>query len=460
MRDAASSDILPPVSPPPAAVRPRPVPPSETPAAAAAPDHEPRNLLVLAAHHVVLRVGWIFKTESVIMPTFVDAIAGAGWVRGMLPFLNRIGQSVPAMILADRLRDVRWKKRALLGTTLLMAAPFLVLSAAWLLLVDQPSGGWWLPAAFLLLYFAFFAATGLSKLSFATLQGKLIRAERRGRLMGLAGTFGAVPAILCAWFLLGEWVRRPDGGFALIFGFAGAGFVAAALIPLALVEPGDRPTGRRGSWTTPFADAFSVFRGDARFRRLAVLTMLFVTAQLLFPHYAALGRRQSGYESTLLMVWVVAQNAGAGLFSMAAGSVADRFGNRLALRLEITATALTPLLALMLTAGDVGGVHFYWMVFVLLGLVPVAFRTLVNYTLELAEPEMQPRYVSTLKVCMAVPFCLSPLAGLLVDAAGFAAVFIGIAALTALGGLWTFRLDEPRGTAGRATLEGPPADLE
>ena len=68
--------------------------------------HETRNLLVLAAYQVVVRVGWIFKTESVIMPAFLDHIASgpsAGLLRSLLPLLNRFGQSVPPMFFAARL---------------------------------------------------------------------------------------------------------------------------------------------------------------------------------------------------------------------------------------------------------------------------------------------------------------------------------------------------------------------
>src|SRR5690606_37028761 len=87
---------------------------------AAAPDeiaeHESKNLLVLAVHHIVLRLAWIFKTESVIVPAFVDTIAGAAWVRSCLPVLNRLGQSVPPMIYAESLRAMPRKKWALVGT--------------------------------------------------------------------------------------------------------------------------------------------------------------------------------------------------------------------------------------------------------------------------------------------------------------------------------------------------------
>ena len=69
---------------------------------------------------------------------------------------------------------------------------------------------------------------------------------------------------------------------------------------------------------------------------------------------------------------------------------------------------------------------------------------MVNYTLELCEPEKHPQYISILKVSMAIPFILSPLVGLLVDVIGFTRVFAGIAVLVAIGGLQTFRLAEPR----------------
>ena len=63
---------------------------------------ERRNLLLLALHQIVFRIGWIFKTESVIMPAVLDQLSGAGWLRGCMPVLNRFGQSVPPVFLADR----------------------------------------------------------------------------------------------------------------------------------------------------------------------------------------------------------------------------------------------------------------------------------------------------------------------------------------------------------------------
>jgi MFS family permease len=405
--------------------------------------HESRNLFVLAAHHIVLRVAWIFKTESVIMPAFLDAISGAGWLRGCLPVLNRFGQSVPPLMFSELLKQTPHKKWPLLATTLLMAVPFLTLSVVWMSLPETiPS---WLPIAFLSLYAIFFSMTGLNQMVFGTIQGKLIRPNRRGRLMGLSGTLGAVFAIPCAWFLLPRWLALPDGGYGYIFGFTGVGMVVSSLITVAIFEPADqfeRPTRRVNNH---FHAAWSLLRRDREFRRLAIAGMLCMSGQLLFPHYQAMARDVLQAPHKDLMLWVVAQNAGAGIFGFVAGTIADRYGNRLTVRLEIVAGAAAPLLALALASGVIaGGASWFWLSYFLLGVTPVLMKTLVNYALELSKQSDHPRYISTLKLCMAIPFVVSPLLGLMIDVVGFAPVFLLITSLIVLGGVMTFRLFEPR----------------
>ncbi|MEO1998890.1 MAG: MFS transporter [Planctomycetaceae bacterium] len=402
-------------------------------------NRENRNLVVLCVHQVLLRVAWIFKTESVIMPAFLDTIGGSGWLRGCLPVLNRAGQSIPPVYCADKLRSAPLKKRVLLLTTSLMSLPFITLAAVWTKVHESPPS--WLPAVFLATYLMFFIFTGLNQLAFATVQGKLIRANRRGLLMGTAGILGSVASISCAWILLRDWLTHDDQGFTHIFAFTGIGFLVSGLITSLLFEPRDRPSTSRP--TAGLVAAWKLIQRDHDLRKLVAVSMLFVTSQLLMPHYQALGREHSEWQTSDLMIWVIAQNAGAAFFSLIAGLIADRFGNRLALRTQILGTALTPLVALWLS-GSPGQPATYWPTFFLLGTLPTTFKTLVNYTLELTTPEHHPHYISTLKLTMAVPFVLSPLVGLLIDLTGFHAVFLTIAVLTLVGFGFTFRLCEPR----------------
>ncbi len=422
---------------------------------------EPHNLLALSAYSVLLRFAWIFKTESVIIPAFLDSIAGAGWLRGCLPVLNRFGQSLPPIFFARRLRAARVKKWSLLGTSAGLGFSMLAVAAIWMLTADKREA--WLPPAFLLLYLIFFASNGLNQQVFGTLQGKLIRANRRGELLGLSGIGGSITSIIGAWFLLQYWLSLPDRGFGYIFGFSGLGFLVAGATCFFVKEPPDVgpdsnvPVPDRDSAdghveNVPHGDgglmaSYRLVRDDRDFRRLSIVAMLFIAIQLLFPHFQALGQQhvapdQIGYQ---LMLWVIAQNAAVGLFSWVSGKLADRFGNRLSLRLQVFGTASVPLLALLFTRG-VGGwrPQQFWITFFFLGLTPVTIKTLTNYALELTEPARHPLYVATLHACLAVPFVLSPLVGWLVDLLGFESVFIGVSGVILLGGLASFRLIEPR----------------
>lgn len=416
--------------------------------------NEPRNLFVLAIYNVTLRFAWIFKTESVIIPRFLDVIDGSGFMRSWLPVLNRAGQSVPPLLLADGLRQRPLKWKSVLLSSIWMGVCMLILASLWWVLgepIDRACPKW-VPLVFLLVYVTFFVVSGLNQLALGTLQGKLIRANRRGKLMATSGVIGSIISIILAWFLLQAWLAPPttlpSGGYVLIFGFAGVGFIVAGLLTPLLKEHVDyeiQSPKRRASQA--LKDAWLVFSTDKAFRRAATVGMLFISVQLLFPHFQAFARTRWGSEEQHfhLMLWVIAQNASVGAFSWISGVLADRFGNRLSIRIQVFMSTLTPLIALYLTSDLVEhGLQYYWVAFAFLGLVPTTMKTILNYTLELTTPSNHPRYVSTMSLCFAVPFVLSPVVGWLMDHVGFASPFIAIAGVVSLGGLLTFRMSEPR----------------
>jgi len=409
-------------------------------------EHESRNLLTLAAFQICMRVGWIFKVESIIIPAFMDMMAGAGWMRGLLPVLNRFGQSIPPVIAAHRVKHLERKKWAVTLCILLNAGLLLSFAAMWSLGSGKSLA--WMPWLFLLLYTLFFTLHGIGQLSLNTLHGKLIHATRRGRLMLLSDPLGTLFAVSLGAWLLPHWLSLSNGGFTYIFSFAAAFFIVASLVALLIHEPPDhfpQQEHEHGPVWKKFATSWQVLREDANFRRLAAVAVLLGTVQILMPHYQALGRQQLGLKLTNLMPWIVAQNIGAGLFSMFSGPLADRHGTRLSLRLLILGASLTPLVAIgMANAGTKVAEDWFWVVFIPMGFTPVIYRMLNNYTLEISPRHEHPRYLSTLNLCLAAPFLFSPLVGWLIDVTSFEKVLGVGSGLILLSFLLTFRLAEPR----------------
>lgn len=416
---------------------------------------ERHNFLTLVVYNVLMRTGWIFKTESSIMPAVLDSFELLGtpkwalaWMRGALPLLNRFGQSVPPLMMARRIKIMPRKKWAFVATTSSMTLIFAVLTAIWLVpgLVKPQTGivTWLIPLAYLILYAAFFMAVGINQLTYNTIQGKLIRVTHRGRLLMIADSIGATSAVLCALTLLPQWLREDGADFHWIFGFSTLLFGISSLTAWILREQPDSHEQAPQPLWKPFVTAWRTLQEDANFRRLGLVAALFSTSLVLFPHYQALAREKLHLGFDYLVWWVVAQNIGTGLFSILTGPLADRFGNRLSLRILTLLIAAAPQLAIILVQiPQTGGLAFA-MVFLLVGMTPVAQKTFNNYTLEIARPADHPRYLSTLNLCMAAPIFLSPLIGGLIGLIGFPPVYHGITALLLAGALISTTLQEPR----------------
>lgn len=411
------------------------------------------NLWFLALHQIIFRVGWIFKTESIIIPAFLDTIAGAGWLRGLLPVLTRLGQGLPPVFGTRLLRRTTRKKDALAWLILLMALPYALLAGLWACVGAAPPR--WMPAAFLVLYLAFFVTYGFYQLAFGAVQGKLIRPTRRGWLMLVATFGGLAPAMLAAWWLLDDWLQRPAPGFAWIFGFVAAAFFCSLCGVLALREPADaQPTPLPAG--SSLSDVVRTLTDDRTLRRLVVVAMLFASGLIVTPHYEAFARQLLGLRGEHLLLWVLTQNASVSLLSLLVGPLADARGYRLTLRLLVFGSALAPLYTVALTCLPAAtAVRIFWLVFIPLGISPLLVVTLMNYALEICRPTEHPLYLSAVNLCLMVPFLLAPVVGWLVDVIGFRTVLLAAAALIVASGLLTFTLDEPRRMPHWADSQGP-----
>lgn len=430
-----------------------------TPPAPPAADHpiapaETRNLLTLALHLIVFRIGWTFKQESIIMAVFLDAIAGQDWVRGLLPTLSRLGQNIPPIWWARPLKEMDYKKRSLVLFTLLVAAPFLVLAGLWWSLGGRSRP--WLPVVFLALYFGFSVLYGLQQLSQGTVQGKLIRPTRRGRLLWVAQLLGLPPVVVLMSWLMPQFLAEPQTGFVRIFFFAGVSFLVSGLLAQGLWEqPGrtaeEAAEARRivGGLRAGLAESWQVLRRDGNLRLLIAVAFLLSSVLVLAPHYQALARVRfhltQAQMARLAPGWLVIQTISVSLFSLAIGYLADRRGNRLTLRLLILGAAVAPVLAVAVAhlPGPLGP-RLYWTVYIPQGLSPLLLLLLNNYTLEICVAEEHPRYLSTLTMCLLVPFLSSPLVGKLITLTSFEAVFIAAAGLMMASAALTFWLTEPR----------------
>jgi MFS family permease len=193
-----------------------------------------------------------------------------------------------------------------------------------------------------------------------------------------------------------------------------------------------------------FLDTLRVLRADANLRRLSIVGGLYGTSIMLFPHYQNLGLRGMQLELSNLTWWVVTQNLGTGLFSIPAGPLADRYGNRLVLQVGLLVLSAAPLLAMAVFLRNLSAEWIMNVVFFCVGATPVVLRVFQNFALELSRPEDHPRYLSTISLVIAAPIVLAPLAGWMIDRFGYGSIFFTVAAAILAGWVMTLGLEEPR----------------
>lgn len=403
-----------------------------------------KNFIVLIFYNVVLRTGWIFKTETIIIPAILDYIGGSGWLRGWLPMLNRLGQNVPPILASERLRQTKLKKRVLASASFLMGASFLVLAFVWRnWACDQPN---WLPFFFLVIYGLFWLCVGIHNLSLSLLYGKLVEVESRGQLMLIAMSIGSATAIGAAWFWMGDWLSGGLDTFVWLFVFTGTSMVIGSAMATLLIEEQDEPVANPKFIFSTVESSWRIVKSDSNFQTLALVSFCFGVGVTLMPHYQAYVKQTFKIQLVDFVPLVVSQNLGAAIFSIPLGKLSDRYGNRLALRTVMLLLCLAPILTVILVSfrTEYSKSGFYF-VFFLLGLMPVSMRTFSNYTLEIADRDRQPIYLSSLGICMALPVIfLSVFVGWLVDAVNFQKVFLIVLAILLFGWTLTFRLSEPR----------------
>jgi MFS family permease len=154
---------------------------------------------------------------------------------------------------------------------------------------------------------------------------------------------------------------------------------------------------------------FAMITGFAARRGMATM---FMSGLLLFPHYQSMAREMLGTSEIDIIWWVIAQNISVGILSPVFGMIADRRGNRIALRIAAFLAALTPLIAVVLASPWFPfGRELFWVTYVFLGITPVTMKTISNYTLELVPRDKHPQYLSTMTICYTVPFLLVAAAG-------------------------------------------------
>ena len=361
--------------------------------------HEKRNLIVFALNQILMRLGWMFKSESVVIPAFIDVYTSSGTIRGLLPLILRIGQSLPQFLVAQRVARMPKKQGFFILTGFGFAIPWFVLSGDVnpdTLVIQRHC------CCFSRAVYPALAGGRLQSSGYRNTTRKTHQSRKNG------GGYSPIP--------ISSVVHLRS---VLLFTSYRVGFLGVLHVmrcslveqPFSLGSQRQSVSGLKNSLhvqraRAPFfrflGDALLSLRYDRNFRRFAVVILLFYSIWPLFPHYTVFGKRTLGLVPSGFVTLIIAQNASNAIGAGIMGNIADRSGNRFVLRILILISACMPLLAVGISRMP-SGAQFYWIIFALMGFTPVSARIVTNYTLEIAPQEKHPQYLGVMSLFQAIP---------------------------------------------------------
>ncbi len=385
----------------------------------------------------------MFKTESVIMPGFIYTLTDSAAIRGILPLISRFGRSLPQFFVAHWVNRMKRKWPVFFAASLVAAMAWGALSCV--MIIFPKASSRLILIVFFLAYAVHWIANGCATLLEGVLHGKLIPADRRGRLLAASNTTGCILAIVAAYLLLGRWLDKGSSGYAMAFGMTAILFLVSTLSILALKETPDTPRQERETFGDFVANSVSIISKDRNFRRLIYVLSMFHAFRFLFPHYTVFGMESLGLGDRSFVLFLVAQNTVNAIGSLTMGYLADRKGNKMVLGILMAASGCVPLVAIGIAALPASlGRRLYWLVFACIGVAPVLMRIIVNYVLEICPRERHSQYLGTLNLVLILPTVASPLVGYAIDRFSFRPIFIACSIIIFCGALLSLKLDEPR----------------
>ena len=408
--------------------------------------HEKHNFTVFVVNQVLGRIGWIFKNETVIIPRFFDFHSSLGVMRGLLPLIIGVGQSLPQFLIAYPVSKMTRKKGVFTLSAFGIAIPWFILAV---ILEWTNYAGPVVIGFFLVSHSLSWLMQGCNGLAVGVLQGKLIRIDQRGRLLAYDNSIGCLLAIAAFWLVMPHWLREGNTNYAWIFGTAGCFFGLSACASFYFRETPDWYSwDSADSSASPTLSKFlgsglMLIRYDRNIQLLAIIIVLFYFARVLVPHYTVFGMRRLGLASENFFTIITVQNIANALGYWAIGNIADRRGNRIVLRMVIFIGAFAPFVAIVISRLP-NGADLYWFVYAFLGFFPTSYRVVMNYTLEIAPRERHAQYLGVMNLIQACSLIASPLIGLLIDGFSFEPVFISCGILALSAALLTFRMTDPR----------------
>lgn len=298
-----------------------------------------RNLVSFTA----TKIGDQVASAKLVLPWLLSVVAAPAWMTGVLVPIREAGALLPQLFVAAFIRRRAVRKGFWSAGSVVQGLCVMAMAGAALSLSGTPAG-----LAIVGLLVVFSLARGVSSVAAKDVLGKTVSKERRGTMMGWAGSLaGAATLGIGLWLGSGYGALEDRRTLIAVLLAAGALWLAAAAVFATLREvPGATAGG--GNAFAEGIQSLGLLRRDRAFRHFVLTRTLLLGSALLLPFYTLLAGRLAGDGLAGLGAMIVAGGV--------AGMVSSPLWGRWADRSSRTVMGAAALLAAALGAAVLGAI--------------------------------------------------------------------------------------------------------
>lgn len=388
-----------------------------------------------------------------VLTWFVQQLGGSNFLIGLVGPLRDAGWFLPQLFISHRLQREPLKQPMYRRSAMVRMMAWLV----WTLAVFVLAGN---PPLLLLVFFTAYAvnslASGFAGLPFMEIVAKTIPPGRRGSYFGarmFAGSLLSLLAGVLVGVMLAENNPTPfpqNVGVLFVVSFVS---VTLGLTAFALVkEPRSDVRDDGITFAAHLQRAFRLPRYNRNLRYMLLARVAILLSYVAAPFFSIYSLNVLGAPPSIIGLYVGVRTITALAINPVWSRLSDRRGNKLVMQLA-TACGVVMLLWVVLappatqTLGVPADLRMYLFVpvFALMGIYEIGIGIgAINLTLEVAPANDRAIYIGLTNTVLGIAYISTAVSGLIVDAVGYAGVFVLglILLLVASWALW--RLRDPR----------------
>ncbi len=370
-------------------------------------------------------------SPALVLAWFINRLGAPNVLVGTLPAIIASGGFLPQIVVASRVQGrplvMQVYRRAGIARILLIA----LLTVLTVALAGQPLA---LLIVFFILYALYALAGGISTVPWLEMVSKTIPLRRRGIFFGMRSFFGGLLGLLAAGLIGALLAEQLPGlafpnNFAVLFGLATLAIAIGIWAWTSVREP------VANSVPAPVSVGHLMKRGwhalgvDRDYRAFMLVRILMALATMSDPFYAVYARSNLGAPASTIGVYLAASTGASLLSNFIWSPLADHAGRRTLMIATVSAVALVPLTALLLSllkgavASDILFIAFA-LVFVFGGLAAGSGGVINNHVvLSIAPPADRVTYIGFLNTVLGLVTFFPVLGGVVADTLGFSVLF-------------------------------------